>query len=107
MDSPSSHLHERRKSQRYPAHLPVLIRLEGASPGAASVSARSVNISENGILLSSDSPFSEGSSVELTVNGAPEPYLLTVHGKVLRVDSQDCGKFAIAVQCGFPFRIAR
>jgi len=107
MDSPSSHLHERRKSHRYPGHLPVSIKLEGAAPGAASVSARSVNISENGILLSSDSAFSEGSSVELTVDGAPEAFLLNVHGKVLRVDPQDGGKFAIAVQCDFPFRIAR
>lgn len=96
---------ERRKDVRSPLRLPVSVKL-----ATAEMSARSENISTSGILLSSDFLIPEGSAVELAVDVArmPEPGLfLTARGKVLRVQPQASGKFAIAVSCDHPFRITR
>lgn len=96
---------ERRKDVRNSLRLPVSVKL-----AATEMSARSENISASGILLSSDFLIPEGSAVELAVDVArmPEPgFLLTARGRVLRVQPQTSGKFAIAVSCDHPFRIMR
>jgi acyl-coenzyme A thioesterase PaaI-like protein len=94
---------ELRKSIRYSLRLPVVVKL-----GNAQMSARSENISENGILLSSDFLILQGSSVELTVDLTRSPekgVSLTAHGKVLRVHPKASGGFAMAIGCDVPFRI--
>ena len=94
---------KRRKDIRYAVSLPVAIRL-----GKAQMSARSENLSLGGILLSSDFLIPEGSTVELAVGVAKMPdhdLFLTACGKVLRVQPQGSGKFAMAVACEHPFRI--
>jgi hypothetical protein len=73
----------------------------------ASIVARTENLSENGLLLYSKSLIPKGSLVELTVDAAPEPLLLSLHGEVLRVHPQPCGEFAIAIRCDIPFRLVR
>jgi len=88
---------------RYSLHLPVAVKL-----GNAQMSARSENISENGILLSSDFLILEGSSVELTVDFPRSLEMgvsLTARGKVLRVHPKASGGFAMAIGCDVPFRI--
>jgi acyl-coenzyme A thioesterase PaaI-like protein len=92
-----------RKSLRYPLNLPVAVKL-----GNAHMSAQSENISENSILLSSDSLIREGSSVELTVDFTRSLEVgisLTARGKVLRVHPKASGGFAMAIGCDVPFRI--
>ena len=93
----------RRKDIRYAVRLPVAVKL-----GKAQMSARSENLSLGGILLSSDFLIPEGSSVELAVGVArtlEHELFLTACGRVLRVQPQASGKFAMAVACDQPFRI--
>ncbi|HXY14232.1 MAG TPA: PilZ domain-containing protein [Terriglobales bacterium] len=105
MDSPSSRTLERRRGRRYPARLPVAIKFTTAHMAESCFSARTQNLSENGILLSSNSRIPEGSDVELTIDAAAAPLLLK--GKVLRVTSRPGKSFAIAVACEFPLSLFR
>ena len=101
MSSPS----ELRRSTRYLLCVPVALRL-----GGSYLSARSENISENGILLSTDFLIPEGTSVELIVDFgrvAGPGVSLTSRGKVLRLQPQGAGGFSIAIACDIPFRISR
>jgi hypothetical protein len=94
---------ESRKSVRYPLQVPVTLKL-----GNARIRARSQNISRAGILLSSDCLILKGSSVELTVHFTHSPATgasLTARGKVLRVQPNSSGGFAMAIGCDVPFRI--
>ncbi len=94
---------ERRRDKRYPVHFPVTVKL-----ATTEMSAQSENLSLRGILLSSNFLISEGSTVELEVGVAQTPehdLLLTARGKVLRLQPQTSGKFAIAVACDHCFRI--
>jgi hypothetical protein len=93
-------------STRYPAQLPVAIKLAGFAT-AEPILARTQNLSENGILLHCNSSFPEGSSVELTIDASPEPFLVTLHGEVLRVTPRSGAEFAIAIRCDFPFHLGR
>jgi hypothetical protein len=96
---------ERRKEARSPLRFPVSVKLANAE-----MSVRSENISVSGILLSSDFLIPEGSVVELAVRVARASetgFVLTARGKVLRLQPQPSGEFAIAVACDHPFRIAR
>lgn len=96
---------EPRRSTRYRLDLPVTIKL-----GDTQMSARSQNISETGILLSSDFLILEGSSVELAVHFTDTLEMgasLTARGKVLRVHPKMSGGFAMAIGCEAPFRITR
>lgn len=96
---------EPRRSTRYRLDLPVTVRL-----GNTQMSARSENISETGILLSSDVLILEGSAVELAVHFTEALQLgasLTARGKVLRAHPKKSGGFAMAIGCDAPFRITR
>ena len=90
---------------RYPVHLPVLAKLPGAP---LPIVGRSENISLHGMLFLSDFLILERSAVELTINlsRTPQrPASLTAHGKVLRVQPQPAGNFAIAVAFDYPIAI--
>jgi hypothetical protein len=96
---------EPRRSTRYRLDLPVTVRL-----GDTQMSARSENISETGILLSSDFLILQGASVELAVHLTDALEMgasLTARGKVLRVNPKMSGGFAMAIGCEAPFRITR
>jgi hypothetical protein len=99
---PASHP---RRSTRYCLNLPVTVKL-----GEKHLSARSENISEGGILLSSEFLILEGSSVELTVHFTDALELgasLKASGKVLRAHQKTSGGYAMAICCDAPFRITR
>jgi hypothetical protein len=98
MDSP-----ERRRSPRYPVQRPVAVTL---APSRVSTSARSENMSLNGILFASDVLILEGYVVELVIE-IGSSLVLTGRGQVLRVDPRPSANFAMAVACDVPFRIAR
>ncbi len=86
-----------RRTLRYPLHLPVSIKV-----GQREIHAQSENISLGGILLSSDFLIPEGSVVELAVGVARLPesgMLLTAKGKVRRLQPNDSGRFAVAIEC--------
>src|SRR5712692_10804031 len=91
---------ERRRDKRYPVRLPVTVKL-----ATTEMSAQSENLSLRGILLSSNFLIPEGFTVELEIGVARLPehdlpdLLLTARGKVLRLQPQPSGKFAIAVAC--------
>lgn len=94
---------ERRRDKRYPVRLPVTVKL-----ATTEMSAQSENLSLRGILLSSNFLIPEGFTVELEIGVARLPehdLLLTARGKVLRLQPQPSGKFAIAVACDHCFRI--
>ena len=83
--------------------LPVTVKL-----ATTEMSAQSENLSLRGILLSSNFLIPEGSTVGLEIGVARLPehdLLLTASGKVLRLQPQTSGKFAIAVACDHCFRI--
>ena len=61
----SSPKFKRRRSVRYPVHLPVLAKLPGAP---LPIVGRSENISLHGMLFLSDFLILERSAVELTIN---------------------------------------
>lgn len=105
MPSPPSYHLERRRSVRYPARLPVAIKL--AHMSRPCVSAWTWNLSQHGVLLYSHDSIPEGSSVELTIDAAPKPFSLALHGEVLRVTPNTAGEFAIAVECDFPLNLFR
>lgn len=107
MDSPLPRARERRRSARYGARLPVALTVDSATMSEPCFSARTKNLSENGVLLHSNSLIPEGSRVKLTVDCAPKPLLLTLDGEVLRVNPRPGGQFAIAVACDFPLRLFR
>jgi hypothetical protein len=101
----SSPRFKHRRSVRYPVHLPVLAKLPGAS---LPIVGRSENISLHGMLFFSDYLIIERSAVEFTIDlgGAPQrPASLTARGKVLRVQPQPTGNFAIAVAFDHPIAI--
>ena len=97
MDSP-----ERRRSPRYLVQFPVAVTLV---PSRISASARSENISVNGILLASDVLILEGYVVELLIQ-IGSSLVLTGRGQVLRIDSRPSANFAMAVACDAAFHIA-
>jgi hypothetical protein len=101
MASPVPSAFERLTNVRYPTRLRLAIRLVDASTKEPCVSARSGKLSGNGVLLYRDCIIPESSSLKLTVDGRPEPFLLTVYGKVLRSHPHSFGKFAIAARCDF------
>lgn len=99
MVSPS----DTRRSTRYPVRLPVIVKV-----GDEQISAQSENISQSGILLSSDSLILKDSSVELTVHFTRALEMgasLTGRGKVLRVAPATSGGFTMAIGCDVPFKI--
>lgn len=94
---------ELRKSTRYAVRLPVTVKV-----GNTQRSARSVNISQTGILLLSDFSPLEGSSVELTVHltrPIEADASLKARGQVLRVGPKLSLGFPVAIGCDAPFRI--
>ena len=98
---------ERRRGKRYPACLPAVIKLTDTNMAESFFSALTQNLSQNGVLLYSNSRLPEGSAVELTINKTPDPLLLTLKGKILRVTPHPRGTFAIAVACDFPLNLFR
>jgi len=93
-----------RRSLRFHLHMPVSVKLADKE-----IQARSENLSLNGILLTSSFLIPVGSTVELTV-GADIPdhsIPLTACGKVLRVQPQGSGNFAVAIECDRPFGLRR
>jgi hypothetical protein len=94
-----------RRSVRYHLHLPVSVKL-----AKEEFQTTSENISLNGILLTSAFLIPEGSTVELTVGAVQIPdhgIPLTAHGKVLRVQPQALGNYAVAIECDRPFELMR
>lgn len=94
-----------RRSVRYHLHLPVSVKLANRE-----IHARSENISLTGILLSSAFLIPVGSTVDLTVGVVQVPGYgrpLAAHGKVLRVQPQASGNFAVAIECDRPFELLR
>jgi hypothetical protein len=90
-----------RRSPRYHLHLPVSVKVADRE-----IQARSENLSLHGILLTSAYLIPVGSSVELTVGArqlSDNRVPLTARGKVLRVQPQAAGNFAVAIECDRPF----
>lgn len=90
-----------RRSPRYHLHLPVSVKVADRE-----IQARSENLSLHGILLTSAYLIPVGSTVELTVSAKQLPdqsIPLTARGKVLRVQPQAAGNFAVAIECYRPF----
>lgn len=100
MNSPQR---QERRDVRYPLHMPVTLKL-----ARQETHAQSQNISLRGILLSSPSRISEGSAVEVAVGVSTLPgdgVELHARGKVLRVQSQTAGDFAVAIEFEHPFEL--
>lgn len=93
-----------RRSTRYPLHLLVSVKVADRE-----IRARSENVSIKGILLSSEFPIPEGSTVALQVGVGeiPTPLFLIASGKVLRVQSRASGNFSVAIECDRPFEIMK
>jgi hypothetical protein len=99
LDSPQR---PEQRNIRYPLHLPVLLKVADKE-----LHTRSENISLGGILLSSAFLIPEGSTVEVTFGVASFPDTSkqsSVRGKVLRVQPQATGDFAVAIAFEHPFR---
>jgi hypothetical protein len=99
-----------RKEPRYSLSLPVSLRLNN-NP-SRTFTALSENISVHGVLLSIESPISEGTEVDVEVTFAPQRNSRTVRftasGRVLRVEQREAGSFAVAVNCAEnPFQLSR
>jgi hypothetical protein len=97
--------HPERRSVRYHLHLPVSVTLANKE-----MHARSVNISLTGILLTSAFLIPVGSTVELKVGLVQMPDTgrpLAARGRVLRVQPQESGNFAVAIECDRPFEPMR
>jgi hypothetical protein len=88
MNSP---VRQERRDVRFPIDLPVSIRLEREE-----MHVQSENISVGGILLSSAFLIPEGSTVDLKI-GVSHLKLLSARGKVVRVQANTSGNFAVAV----------
>jgi hypothetical protein len=102
MNSLNSPNHPRRDI-RYPLRMPVTLKLAHKE-----MQARSENISLRGILLSSASLIPQGSAVEVAVGVANLPdhgVQLSAHGKVLRVQPETSGNFAVAIEFERPFEL--
>jgi len=94
---------QERRETRYPLHLPVLIKM-----ARQEMRARSQNISLGGILLSSDSVIPEGASVEVSIgvtHTADPGILLSARGRVLRVQSNPAGDYAVAIRLERSFQL--
>jgi hypothetical protein len=92
-----------RRDIRYPLHMPVSVKL-----ASKEILTRSENISLRGILLSSGSLIPQGSAVEVAVGVANLPdhgVQLSARGKVLRVQSETSGNFAVAIGLEGPFEL--
>jgi len=90
-----------RRDIRYPLHMPVTLKL-----GHKEMQARSENISLRGILLSSAAMIPQGSTVQVAVGVANLPdhgVELNARGKVLRVQPETSGNFAVAIEFECPF----
>jgi hypothetical protein len=97
--------HPERRHPRYRLHLPVLLKLADKE-----IYAQSENISLGGILLSSEVLIPEGSAIALAVRvgSIPNPgVFMTACGKVLRLQPEASGNFAIAIECSRPFELMR
>ncbi len=102
MNSLNSPNHPRRDI-RYPLHMPVTLKV-----ARKEMHARSENISLRGILLSSASLIPQGSAVEVAVGVANLPdhgVQLSARGKVLRVQPETSGNFAVAIEFERPFEL--
>jgi hypothetical protein len=94
---------QERRETRYPLQLPVLIKM-----ARQEMRARSQNISLGGILLSSDSVIPEGASVEVSIgvtHTADPGILLSARGRVLRVQSNPAGDYAVAIRLERSFEL--
>lgn len=103
MTSMNSPQRQERRDVRYPLHMPVILKLAHKK-----MQARSENISLRGILLSSASLIPQGSTVEVAVGVANLPdhgVQLNARGKVLRVQPETSGNFAVAIAFDRPFEL--
>jgi hypothetical protein len=92
-----------RRDIRYPLHMPVSIKL-----ASKEIPARSENISLRGILLSSGLLIPQGSTVEVAVGVANLPdhgVQLNARGRVLRVQPETSGNYAVAIGFEGPFEL--
>jgi hypothetical protein len=92
-----------RRDVRFPLHMPVILKMAHKE-----MQARSENISLRGILLSSACLVPQGSTVEVAVGVANLPdhgVLLSARGKVLRVQPETSGNFAVAIAFDRPFEL--
>ena len=83
--------------------MPVILKMAHKE-----MQARSENISLRGILLSSACLVPQGSTVEVAVGVANLPdhgVLLSARGKVLRVQPETSGNFAVAIAFDRPFEL--
>lgn len=96
MVQPSDQISELRGAVRFPLHLPVEVKAEGAQ-----IQAETDNISAGGMLFHIDSDLSIGSTLEFTIAmpaevlGAPADVLVSGTGRVVRCDAEG-GKKAVA-----------
>jgi hypothetical protein len=103
MTSMNSPQRQERRDVRYPLHMPVVLKMAHKE-----MQARSENISLRGILLSSASLIPQGSTVEVAVGVANLPdhgVQLSACGKVLRVQPETSGNFAVAIAFERPFEL--
>ncbi|MFZ0956820.1 MAG: PilZ domain-containing protein [Candidatus Sulfotelmatobacter sp.] len=94
---------QERRDVRYPLHMPVVLKMAHKE-----MQARSENISLRGILLSSAFPIPQGATVEVAVGVANLPdhgVQLNARGKVLRVQPETSGDFAVAIAFERPFEL--
>lgn len=91
---------ERRKRRRFPMQYPVTLKLQ--ENGQREIHGIARNASELGVLLVTDSQAAAGTRVDLTLtlleDGIPAVRLFG-SGKVIRVENESSGKWALAVEC--------
>jgi hypothetical protein len=105
LDSSANAQSPERRYRRFPLQLPVSLKFTSGTD-IQELPAISKNVSVGGMLLEATSAIPQDSSISftLTVNkqSALRPIRLVGHGKVVRVESPETGKFTIAVECSRP-----
>ncbi len=89
---------ERRASRRFALQLPIVVTAPGDAVEAA---AKSRDVSSHGICFYCNSPMKKESRIEFTLTlpvevTMTEPLTVHCHGKVVRVEGEEKGRFAIA-----------
>ena len=97
-----------RKHRRFNLRYPVVLRLPPEDPLSAlgDLQTSSRNVSIGGLLLDAPVSIPAQSRVSFTIvvqrPGAARPILLESDGRVVRLEPQPGGSFAVAIECSHP-----
>jgi phage tail sheath protein FI len=93
---------EQRAKARFSFQQPVLMKVRGEA-GWTELQGITENASTVGVFLTTYSPVTVGSDVDLTV-AMPHDVRVSCSGRVIRVEPRtEEGKIGVAVQCATPF----